>query len=358
MSQRRRGSVLSLLGPETLGPGFERLLVLLLVVLGVTQVYANLRPRVPEGIPARDSMQEFLESSRGASWAGPFLIVLLLAGTAAAVFLHGGFFLEKLRAKEKDEPLDDPLREPPPWGLVHVGIALFGAQVILGLAGLALSPPALVERSSGERILLGAKPTTVGAAKDRFELEYWPQHGFVARGAEGTEAQVAVNGSRVPPGSARLLERGDELRAGPVVYVLETPSLARKMLVSAFGSLVVIAFVLALVHAMGGSARDVGLTPDGLLRETGRGALHYLACVPLFFAAVLLSYTLCRALSVPYEEHPILRELVKEPSLATLASVVFYVVLLGPFTEELIYRGLLLRALRRPVTGRVATVVV
>jgi membrane protease YdiL (CAAX protease family) len=104
--------------------------------------------------------------------------------------------------------------------------------------------------------------------------------------------------------------------------------------------------------ASGSSAyRELGLVGFSI-KEVARGAVGSLALVPAALAFQFASAWLCRSLSVPLVEHPLLVKLEKNPDPLTFLVLLVLVSVIAPFSEEILFRGCLLRALRRTIPSR------
>ncbi len=104
--------------------------------------------------------------------------------------------------------------------------------------------------------------------------------------------------------------------------------------------------------ASGSSAyRELGLVGFSI-KEVARGAVGSIALVPVALASQLASAWLCRRLDAPLVEHPLLVKLEHNPDPRTFLVLLVVVSVIAPFSEEILFRGYLLRALRRTIPSR------
>jgi membrane protease YdiL (CAAX protease family) len=171
------------------------------------------------------------------------------------------------------------------------------------------------------------------------------------------EPTVLLDGAPVAPGE-HTLEPGARLQVGPFAARYEAPSRALLYGMNALAYLAVAGFVVLVVRRRGGTIADLGLKLEGAAIEAVRGVAGYLAGTPLVLGAMLLSRALCRVTGVPFESHPLLKSLATDHGAATIASLFLLAGLVAPACEEVIYRGFLLRAMRRAYPSRLAAAAV
>ncbi len=114
------------------------------------------------------------------------------------------------------------------------------------------------------------------------------------------------------------------------------------------------ALLLVIWPLLGWSAHQrVGLVTTGWLVEVRRGALGWLATLPLYLAVVFLWARLGDALGIPPANHPSIGLLERGGAPVALAILV-QAALLAPLAEELLFRGLVLPAFARGLGPAVA----
>ncbi len=114
------------------------------------------------------------------------------------------------------------------------------------------------------------------------------------------------------------------------------------------------ALLLVIWPLLGWSAHQrVGLVTTGWLVEVRRGALGWLATLPLYLAVVFLWARLGDALGIPPANHPSIGLLERGGAPVALAILV-QAALLAPLAEELLFRGLVLPAFARALGPGVA----
>ena len=364
--------------PERIGVSFERLVALALVVMALANSFLPVLTSklAPTKAPVAahddaDRQMEVLEKLAKDEPGHP-LVLGLEAWIALGVFSFVALqvALGRRAAKNPGEPLfrpeDDPTKTPPPWGLVDFGVFyVFYLVVGITLAGLMPSPVLAVE--GGSRFPMdGRHSVSLDGTSARecgaffvSSFGHSPTTAIVERGVlrvpETRTVPVSLNGVAVVSSERdHTLTTGDCIQVGATSARYEGPSVAYMSALSGLGSLVLVGFVVLIVRRRGGTVADLGLKTEGALSEAGRGFAGYLASVPVFLAAMFASRVLCRWLDVPFEEHPLLKMLEHDRSFATVASVVVLAAIVAPACEEVIYRGFLTRALRRPYPSRLA----
>jgi membrane protease YdiL (CAAX protease family) len=377
--------IFDLLTPERTGLKFERLVALALLAVALTStllpVFASRRAPAPRtsASSSGDDMDRDLAALKALAEKEPHhpLIIAgtlwLLAGIGVSLALQVRFARRLRQPGGAFPPEDDATRKLPPWGLADFGVVLLfqwvGLAPVFVFLGLWLGPGLAIEGESRipladeRRIVFGAtaavdsRTTEVrvpGAKGPRAQVTRKDGHATLEVLASELDAPlVSLDGRVVFPGDHRL-RSGDRIQVGAVHAVYEAPSLALQYVLGAAMSLALAAFVVLLVRRRGGTLADLGLVREGALGEIGRGLVGYLGAVPLIVAALVGSTLLCRALGVPFEEHPVLKSLEDDHSWATIASVVFLAAIVAPIQEEILYRGFLTRALRRPYPSRLA----
>ena len=87
-----------------------------------------------------------------------------------------------------------------------------------------------------------------------------------------------------------------------------------------------------------------GITLRGLLRDTGSGVTAFLAMMPVLLLGTLLYQTLLRAFDVLVDFQDVLIHVTGEHSLTVRLYLFFMAAVLAPVAEEVLFRGILLRA--------------
>ncbi|MGE0708855.1 MAG: lysostaphin resistance A-like protein [Planctomycetota bacterium] len=173
----------------------------------------------------------------------------------------------------------------------------------------------------------------------------------------GTPLSLAVEGQAVDPGPRVRVAPGAaldltgpgvpptrcELRGPTWRHVL--PGLTVGMALGLGAALLVL---VALTRTRGPSSASpaaLGVHLRGWRHELLRGLVGYLAALPLFFGALLLTQALAKALGTPAEHHPLILALERDHGLALW--VVLSAAVVAPLSEELLFRGLLFTGLRQ-----------
>lgn len=114
------------------------------------------------------------------------------------------------------------------------------------------------------------------------------------------------------------------------------------------------ALLLVIWPLLGRQAhRRVGLVATGLAVEVRRGALAWLATLPLYLLVVFLWGQLGEALGIPAANHPSIG-LLERGGAPVAAAILVQAALLAPLAEELLFRGLVLPAFARGLGPAVA----
>jgi len=301
----------------------ELFFALALVLMAVLTTAANVSARPDPGASREDALVELNGRVKELPRVQTFLGLWLGLGLTAAA----GVNLALLRKLRRGEKVADAIAEPPPWSVLD-----FTLVFVLTIAATQVAVPREhLELADGRTFALGKKPVAVGDAT--FE---------VAKGAVVVSGSVVVNDRRVE-GTTKLA-RGDRLVVDGVAGVL-LPTTARYLGMLSLASLVGPLLALGLVRARGGTLADLGLTGFSI-REVARGLVGYLALVPGVVLLMIVSALLCRALGTPFESHPLLEGLETDRNPLTLALLLVLTVVIAPFGEEILFRGLLLRSMR------------
>ncbi|MEZ6184586.1 MAG: lysostaphin resistance A-like protein [Planctomycetota bacterium] len=273
-----------------------------------------------------------------AAWA---LLATLFAGALLTLCLRGSPGLARLAAA-----LRAP-RQRVPWttGLFLVGFGVFTLGELLGLDAPRLVPPTgdAVALTGPRTVVDGADPVGEGHPLARVT------HARLEVRVEAVGPGVTLDGEPLPPGERRVAPSGSVLAAGPHELRVVTPSLTRVLGGSILGRLAgLLAFVLGLRAFAPTFLARLGLRlPRG--RELLRGALAWLATLPLYAGAVALGILGSQALGVPGRSHELVLLIQGEADAAAIASALalafVLAAILAPLKEELLLRGILLPAL-------------
>lgn len=338
----------------------ERFFVGLLLTLALYLTFLNVTARAKPGAAREDAFAQSLERMQKLGPAAPvnrafeaWLLVSLVASALVVRHVARRHLLRK-------EPLPDPLRDPPPWTVTDFAlvflISIAGQQSLSGFVRphVVLEDGTVLEidkpLSFGKEIAV-PRATGESAAVERRQDGVWLRVPKVIESAP----PVFVNGERILSGE-RPLERGDRLDVGGVRATLRAADTTTFLLVVAAGSLVAPLAVFACVKVRGASLAELGLqgfTPY----EALRGVVGYFAMIPGVIALQVLAAVLCRRLGVPMSEHPLLKTL-EHASAGEVGLLVLVAGVIAPISEEILFRGFLLRALRRPVPARGAAIFV
>lgn len=245
----------------------------------------------------------------------------------------------------------------------HVLVA-FGLLSIAGEVPVLLLAPrgSLRVEAPGEApvdVVLALTGHGVAPVDTAVRATFFPGLGSVTARVEG--GPVLVDGAPRGPGRVQL-HAPAVVEVGATRVAVSPPAargwLASMALGQAFGVLLLVGGALAL----GGRAGlgRLGLTARGLGREVRRGALAWLAALPVYFVVVALWASVAKALGIPPVGHALVEVLEREGA-ALAPIIVVQAALLAPLQEELLVRGLLLAALARvwgPAGGLAASALV
>jgi len=118
----------------------------------------------------------------------------------------------------------------------------------------------------------------------------------------------------------------------------------------------IVALAIAFVGARGGSARSMGFTRRHWLRNLLHGIFGWLAVLPVFYGVMALVVWSLGKLGIEPRYNPVFPAFKEtgQPWLKWL--IIITVVLIGPVTEEVFFRGFLYPALRRKLPAATAIV--
>lgn len=271
---------------------------------------------------------------------GPLLLLGAL-GLGALVTLA-------LRAKPGLLRLRQALAAPArrvPWtaGLFLVGFGVFLLGEVAGVTGprvvrLDLPPDAKPLPLTAPLDVGGEEgPLQGGPVVARLERQ---QHAVVV---EPLVADVTLDGQPLLPDQRHPVPSGAVLEAGEHRLRIDLPRISRVLGGAVLGRL---AGLLALVIGLAILAPTLlpRLIRRPTLREAGRGALAWLAVLPLYALSVVGGSALSTALGVPAQSHDLVQVVVRE-GFAALGLVALLAAVLAPLKEELLLRGILLPAL-------------
>ena len=100
------------------------------------------------------------------------------------------------------------------------------------------------------------------------------------------------------------------------------------------------------VRRRGGSLRQMGFTARRLVLNIAHGVGVYLATLPVFFTTAAVSAIVASRLNLS-PQHPIVSILQEASDTWFVVAIVLLVTLVGPLTEEVLFRGFLYPAMRR-----------
>ena len=95
--------------------------------------------------------------------------------------------------------------------------------------------------------------------------------------------------------------------------------------------------------------RGFGFNPGTIVRDVPAAFLNLLAILPVIFTAIVLTLVAGKLIVGPEFEiprHENLREIMEYPQISLRALIIITVILIGPFTEEVLFRGILQTLLR------------
>lgn len=329
-------------------------------------VYSSLRSgrAAPAATDSMARLAELRAAGRGGvAWAlgGTIAAGALVAATLAAraVRANGGAGGALTAARAA---LDEGAARLPRDLTIGHWIVAFGVVFCAGVATLPWLPgPRFVPDDAGAAVEIGpfqgatlgpdGRPST-RSAPALATLRAARGAVVVAIGPDAPAGAVVADGA--PVTTAAVLADGARLRVGPVEGRVALPSqeaLLRHAVVASAAGLVALLATLGPLVALtrrtdAASARaSLGLVSAGLGGEVRRGAVAWLATLPIYVAAVLAWQAVATLLGVPTQGHELVRLLERDPGLAGL--VLLHAALLAPLSEELLHRGLLLPAAAR-----------
>ncbi len=161
---------------------------------------------------------------------------------------------------------------------------------------------------------------------------------------------LTVNGEPLPAAGKVELWRGTRLAGPGFAGRFEAASWVEISTRQVLGSLLALAVLLTVLVALAPrSLRVLGVHAEGLADEALRGAAGFFAFVPLLYLVMVLSALLAELLGIPAESHTLIRALEQEGGALLGLLVLLNAALVAPLIEELVYRGVALQGLLRPL---------
>jgi len=124
-----------------------------------------------------------------------------------------------------------------------------------------------------------------------------------------------------------------------------------------FLHLALLVVAVAFVAMSGGSQRAAGFTLKGWPADVAHGVLGWVATLPVFYAAFAVVVAVLAVLRLEPQPNPVIPILQEAGSTWFQWATIFLVTILGPFTEEVFFRGYLYPAMRRRLSVRSAIVI-
>jgi len=296
--------------------------------------------------------------------AGLALFLAVSLACAVRGFRPARAALQALRARPA------PSVGPVPLGAFLVAFGLF---VVAGAAGLAgqRAPRALAHDAQGraQALPLGAEGLELAITREAARIAEGPLgpedlwagrlrwRGGVGRlelvatpAAPSSPPPVLVDGRPLALGVTHEVWPGSRITAPGLTVSVDAPSWVERSGRSLAGQVLGLVALLALARvAAPGLLTRLGVRREGLAREVRRGASAYLGFFPLYCGALALTLGLADALGQPAESHPLVRALERDSGGALALLVFAQAALLAPLVEELLYRGVALGGLLRPL---------
>lgn len=322
---------------------------------------ARTPPGLREGLGAGELAMPLL-------WFGGWIAVIIYA------LVRSKRVAELPFATPAETPSSSPLRLMPVL-LIVVGTQSVGAGLVAGLGLMPKSEgPQMVAVDSGRRLRV---PVSLAALADPPAP---PESEPKSDTAPVSTTTAALTGPRVAasPGTSliavypetnapsilsiggesvaepRFLEDGQVLEIGERRWRFEAgaPPAGGKLRAGAVAALLTIGGVLLVVFVVADPAA-VGLELSSVKADLVRGLRLYLAAAPGFLLAYFGSLWLVDAAGLHVISHPV-EGLIGDGKTSTLALAVVSSCVLAPILEELLFRGLLLRALTQLLPATVA----
>lgn len=312
---------------------------------------------------APETMERLAALQREGRGGVPTAITTLIG--LAALGALGLVFLRALRALRAALPAGEPLTVGRAisvagawWAERTAGLRQAAASLTIGHFLVAYGvvqvaqAPAMLLMPPGQVVVDGdvvevtvASPHEVAPVGTDVKARFAPAIGRMIVVVTG--GPVEVDGVTRGPGRLALLD-GATLEVGGRDVVVHPPPPAGQLAAVAAAQALSVLVLIAGAALLGGRAllERLGLTTRGLPAELRRGALAFLAVLPIYFVALTLWAALGGALGVPPQGHALV-EVLERDGLALAPIVALQAVLLAPPHEELLYRALLVPALAR-----------
>lgn len=312
---------------------------------------------------APDTMERLAELQREGRGRVPGAIMALVGLTALGALGH--VLLRAFRAVRGALPPGEPLSVGrvaavgAAWwaqrtaGLGHAAASLtighflvaYGAVQLAQTPAMLLMPPGQVV-VDGQAIEVGVtSPHTVAPVGTDVEARFAPAIGRLTVVVTG--GPIRVDGALRGPGRLALQD-GATLDVGGRRVVVRAPPPGRQLAAVAAAQALSVLVLIAGAALLGGRAllERLGLTARGLPAELRRGAVAFLAVLPVYFVVTALWAALGEALGMPQQGHALV-EVLERDGLTLAPIVATQAVLLAPPQEELLFRALLVPALAR-----------
>jgi membrane protease YdiL (CAAX protease family) len=346
----------------------ERWLAVALLLFCGYSLYAAVHGAVVTGEVPSEAAEAAAKAIPRAFAERSWPLLVLLAFFALNVILVQALPMLLWKARERWLAGDPPdwTRRPPPWGLPLFLLAFVGVMLIGGALKIAAPSPKVVVEQPAPREL----PLRAGAVAFGPPSAPGPGGVVAVEHATSVRARVEIHSGKIlltpepgvpsaptvfvdaaPVTSALRLKHGDRIKIDEVVARIDDPApalSARGMLLQLLAQALGVLVVLVLVKARGASLAELGLTLRGAPLEAARGFAIVLAALPWVYALLITNAVALKVLGVPLESHPMSQEVLTADLPAVIA--IFVAATVGaPLLEELLFRGLLFRSLRRPL---------
>jgi len=319
----------------------DRFVTAALLTAAIYMTVLNLHARAEPGAPREDAFASELKTLEDHPGVSRAYALWLEVGCLAAA----GVCFHLAWKRRRGQKIADSFAEPPPWGVGDFTVVFVGSMLLQSLAFAALPRTSVIVGGKPRDL---AKPVALEGAKiERREGE------LHLLAPVSSESRISLNEKPLEAADT-VLATGDTFRVGASLGHVEGPTQIQTVVAWGVGSLFAPLLVLVGVRLRGAPLRELGLqgfTPA----EALRGVVGYVAMVPGVVALTTASAWLCKSLDVPVTVHPLLHSMRdRDPRVLILIFIVAAVI--APISEEILFRGYFLRALRRPFPGRAAAV--
>ncbi len=138
-----------------------------------------------------------------------------------------------------------------------------------------------------------------------------------------------------------------------VSFTLPDIHIGRNLQMMIFAAALDIVVAAALFYFVSGRGRQnialLGLTAENMFRNIKYGITAYIGLIPVFLTVTLLMSFVFKALRIPIEPQEIVEMLKDEKGIPSLLSMCFFVSLVGPFVEEVFFRGFVYGVFRKKI---------